>query len=164
MDEELATTMRDLKALGGAKLFEYVSEDGRVRPVKPKDVNEYIKAATSPEFSAKDFRTWGGTLLAAIKLAEEGAPEDEKQAKSRIIRTIKFVAEHLGNTPTVCRSCYIHPGVLERYASGVTLEQYRPRRERYIRRFQPDYTVEEEALMKLFRATSTGYSTRKKAA
>ncbi|HYP25500.1 MAG TPA: DNA topoisomerase IB [Blastocatellia bacterium] len=164
VDEELAATMRDLKALGGAKLFEYVGEDGRVHPIKPKDVNEYIKAATSPEFSAKDFRTWGGTLLAAVKLAEEGAPEDEKQAKSRIIRTIKFVAEHLGNTPTVCRSCYIHPGVLGLYMSGVTLEQYRPRRERYIRRLQPDYNVEEEALMKLFRATSNNFLLSRKAA
>jgi DNA topoisomerase I len=149
VDEELATAMRDLKALGGAKLFEYVGEDGRVYPIKPRDVNEYIKAATSPEFSAKDFRTWGGTLIAAIKLAEEGMPEDEKEAKRKIISTVKFVAEHLGNTPTVCRSCYIHPAVIERYMTGITLEQYRPRSQRYIRRLQPEYEPEEQALLKL---------------
>ena len=164
VDEELATAMRDLKSLGGAKLFEYLGEDGRVYPIKPRDVNDYIKAATSPEFSAKDFRTWGGTLMAAIKLAEEGMPEDEKQAKRKIISTVKFVAEHLGNTPTVCRNCYIHPVVLERYLAGVTLEQYRPRSQRYIRRLQPEYEPEEEALLKLFRASSGNGSIKKKAA
>ncbi len=164
VDEELAAAMRDLKALGGAKLFEYVGGDGRIYPIKPKDVNEYIKAATAPEFSAKDFRTWGGTLMAAIKLAEEGLAEDEKQAKRKIVRTIKFVAEHLGNTPTVCRNCYVHPAVLERYAMGITLEQYRPKSQRYIRRLQPEYEPEEQALLKLFRAASNGYSVRKKAA
>ncbi|HVF90993.1 MAG TPA: DNA topoisomerase IB [Blastocatellia bacterium] len=164
VDEELATAMRDLKALGGAKLFEYVGGDGRVYPIKPRDVNDYIKAATSPEFSAKDFRTWGGTLMAAIKLAEEGLAEDEKEAKRKIIRTIKFVAEHLGNTPTVCRSCYIHPAVLERYTMGITLEQYRPKSQRYIRRLQPEYEPEEQALLKLFRAASGNTSSGKKAA
>ncbi len=90
--------MRDLKALGGPKLFEYVDEDGRVRPVTPRDVNEYIKAATGAEFSAKDFRTWGGTLLAAMHLTDMGKPEDQKQAKHNIIQAARRVAEHLGNT------------------------------------------------------------------
>ena len=152
VDEELATVMRDLKALGGPKLFEYLDDGGKVRPITPRDVNDYIKAATGPEFSAKDFRTWGGSLLAAIRLAEIGQAQDERQAKRNIVQAVKQVAEHLGNTPTVCRSCYIHPAVLERYAEGITLEAFRPKRIRRIRRLQPEYEPEELALLKLFRA------------
>src|SRR5919206_1040709 len=118
VDEELAALMRDIKSIGGPKLFEYYGEDGRVRAVKPRDVNDYIKAATAPEFSAKDFRTWGGTLLAAVKLAEIGACEDENQAKKNLVKAVKEVANRLGNTPTVCRSCYIHPAVLDAYLKG----------------------------------------------
>jgi DNA topoisomerase I len=152
VDEELATALRDLKALGGPKLFEYIGDDGQIRAITPRDVNEYIKAATSAEFSAKDFRTWGGTLLAATHLAEMGKAEDEKTAKRNIILAVKRVAEHLGNTPTVCRSCYIHPAVFERYIDGQTLEEFRPKAARYIRRVQPEYEVEEAALLRLFSA------------
>jgi DNA topoisomerase-1 len=155
VDEEMATVMRDLKALGGAKLFEYLDADGRVRPITPRDVNEYIKAATAPEFSAKDFRTWGGTLLAAIHLAEVGRAEEERQIRHNIVQVTKYVAQHLGNTPTVCRSCYIHPAIFERYLEGVTLESYRPRSQRRIRRLLPEYEPEEEALLKLFRAQTS---------
>ncbi len=156
VDEELASLMRDIKAIGGAKLFEYVGEDGRVRAVTPRDVNDYIKAATSPEFSAKDFRTWGGTLLAATELAEMGCCEDERRAKKNIVAAVRRVAEHLGNTPAVCRSCYIHPKVLEAYARGKSIEEFRPRRSRRISRSQPDYTVEEVALLKLLRPRKNG--------
>jgi len=152
VDEELAAVMRDLKALGGPKLFEYLDDSGKVRPITPRDVNEYIKAAAGPEFSAKDFRTWGGSLLAAIRLAEIGKAENDRQAKRNMAQAVKQVAEHLGNTPSVCRSCYIHPAVLQRYAEGVTLEAFRPRRNRRIRRLQLEYEPEELALLKLFRA------------
>src|ERR687890_1941104 len=140
VDEELAALVRDIKAIGGAKLFEYVGEDGRVRAVTPRDVNEYIKSVTSPEFSAKDFRTWGGTLLAATELAEIGCCEDERRAKRNVVAAVKRVAEHLGNTPTVCRECYIHPAVVEAYLRGRSIEEFRPRRARSLARSQPDYT------------------------
>src|SRR5215204_5352235 len=79
VDEELAAVMKDLKQLGGArKLFHYVDETGKPKPISPADINRYIKEATAPDFSAKDFRTWGGTLLAAIALAEIGKPADER--------------------------------------------------------------------------------------
>lgn len=152
VDEEMAAVMRDLKALGGPKLFEYIGNDGRIHAVTPRDVNEYIKASVGPEFSAKDFRTWGGSLLAAVRLAEIGKAEDEKEMKRNIARAVKSVAEHLGNTPTVCRSCYVHPGVIERYGAGLTLEEFRPKRLRYIRRLQPEYEPEELALLKLLGA------------
>jgi DNA topoisomerase-1 len=151
VDEELATVMRDLKALGGPKLFEYTDDSGKIKPITPRDVNDYIKAMAGPEFSAKDFRTWGGSLLAAIRLAEIGQAENERQRKRNIVQAVKQVAEHLGNTPTVCRNCYIHPAVIERYGQGVTLEAFRPKRSRRIRRLQPEYEPEELALLKLFR-------------
>src|SRR3954469_4217153 len=156
VDEELASLMRDIKSIGGSKLFEYYAEDGRVRAVTPRDVNEYIKSATSHEFSAKDFRTWGGTLLAATELAEIGCCEDERQAKKNVVAAVRRVAEHLGNTPTVCRSCYIHPKVLEAYLRGKSIEEFRPRRTRRIARESPDYTIEEVALLKLLRAQKNG--------
>ncbi|HXG93726.1 MAG TPA: DNA topoisomerase IB [Blastocatellia bacterium] len=164
VDEELATVMRDLKRLGGPKLFEYVGEDGRIHPITPRDVNEYIKAATEQDFSAKDFRTWGGTLMAAVRLAEIGKAEDERQARRNIVRAVKRVAERLGNTPTVCRNCYIHPKVLELYLEGVTLEEFRPKRERRIRRLQPEYEPEELALLKLLRVARIGAAANASAA
>jgi DNA topoisomerase-1 len=156
VDEELAALVRDIKSIGGSRLFNYYDEEGKAHAVSPRDVNEYIKAATAPEFSAKDFRTWGGTLMAATELAEIGCCEDERQAKKNVVSAVKRVAEHLGNTPTVCRSCYIHPAVLDAYAQGETIEEYRPRRARRIEHRQPEYTVEELALLKLLRAHRNG--------
>ncbi|HST52582.1 MAG TPA: hypothetical protein VLJ61_11280 [Pyrinomonadaceae bacterium] len=152
VDEELAALMRDIKSIGGSRLFGYQGDDGRVHAISPRDVNDYIKSATGPEFSAKDFRTWGGTLLAATELAEIGCCEDGKQAKKNVVSAVKRVAEHLGNTPTVCRGSYIHPAVLEAYDAGKTIEEFCPRRARRIERQQPEYTVEEHALLKLLRA------------
>jgi DNA topoisomerase-1 len=157
VDEDLAGLMRDIKSLKGSRLFQYLDEDGRPRPVTPRDVNDYIKAATTQEFSAKDFRTWGGTLLTAVKLAEAGRCEEEREAKRTVVRVVKAVAEHLGNTATVCRSCYIHPAVIESYERGLTLEEFRTRRERSrVRRSQPEYETEEAALLKLLRARANG--------
>jgi DNA topoisomerase I len=160
VDEELAALVRDVKATGGARLFNYVGADGKVYPVSPRDVNDYIKAATGAEFSAKDFRTWGGTLLAATELAEIGCCGDERQAKKNVVRAVKRVAEHLGNTPAVCRSSYIHPGVVEAYMRGRSLEEFSPRRRRRVARDQPDYTPEEAALLKLLRAHADGGAAR----
>ena len=157
VDEDLATLVRDIQSQRGIRLFQYFDEEQkRPRPVTPRDVNDYIKTATSPEFSAKDFRTWGGTLLAAIALADIGAVEDERQAKRNIVRAVRTVAEHLGNTPAVCRSSYVHPAVFESYCRGLTLEEFRPRRDRRVARQQPDYLPEERALLKLLRSQSNG--------
>jgi len=152
VDEELAMIMKDLKAIGGArKLFNYVDENGKPRPIKPKDINDYLKAVTAPEFSAKDFRTWGGTILAALALADIGKTEEESILKKNILKAVKKVAEQLGNTPTVCRSSYIHPTVLKSYESGITLEEFSEKKSRKVKRFQAEYEPEEIALMKLFK-------------
>lgn len=150
VDKELASVMSELKELGPArKLFHYVAEDGTLKAVKPADVNAYIKEATSPEFSSKDFRTWGGTLLAALELAELGTAEEEKEIKRRLVRAVKRVAEQLGNTPTVCRSSYIHPAVIDSYCKGTTIAEFEPRRKRRIHLSQADYEPGEQALLKL---------------
>lgn len=152
VDEELAAVMKDLKQLGGArKLFHYLDADGKARAIKPAEINAYIKEATSPEFSSKDFRTWGGTLLAAIALAEIGKAEDEREIKRNIVKAVKHVAEQLGNTPTVCRGSYIHPAVLAAYQSGITLDEFRPKSSRRIHRVESDYEPEERALLRLLK-------------
>src|SRR5262249_2393303 len=145
-----AAILQEIRAIRGARLFHYLDAEGRAHPVTPRDVNAYIKAACGPEFSAKDFRTWGGTLLAAIALAEIGTAGEEPKIRRNLVRVCERVAERLGNTPTVCRSSYIHPIVFERYRQGITLEDFRRRAERSIRHTQPEYEVEELALLKLF--------------
>jgi len=155
VDQELAEVMKELKQLGGArKLFHYLDDEGKARAVKPGEINSYLKDATAPEFSSKDFRTWGGTLLAAVELAEIGAAEDEKQAKKNVVRAVRSVAERLGNTPAVCRSSYIHPSVLKMYEAGVTLDEFRSRKARKIHRIESDYEPEERALLRLFAANN----------
>ena len=155
VDTELAAILQEIKAIRGSRLFNWLDEHGRPHPVTPQEINRYIKAATGPEFSAKDFRTWGGTLEAATALAEMGRPESERQAQRNIVQATKRVAERLGNTPIVCRDCYIHPAVFERYRSGVTLTDFRPRVQRAIRRCQPEYETEERELLELFRQAAT---------
>lgn len=150
VDKELATVMRDLKSIGGArKLFNYLDENGKPQPVKANDINQYLKEITAPEFSAKDFRTWGGTLLTAVELADLGKAEDEKQIKKNICNAVKRVAEQLGNTPTVCRGSYIHPTVIKSYEKGITLEEFTQKKRRRIKRIREDYEPEEKALMRL---------------
>ncbi|MBC7898955.1 MAG: DNA topoisomerase IB [Saprospiraceae bacterium] len=157
VDEELASVMKQIKELGvKRKLFHYLDGDGKPRNIKPSDINEYLKVATAPEFSSKDFRTWGGTLLAAIELAEIGKSENEKELKKNINRAVKKVAEQLGNTPAVCRSSYIHPKVLKNYEAGITLDEFRTRKARRISLSAPEYEAEEKALMRLFEGNRTG--------
>ena len=153
VDEELAAIMKDLDSLPrGKKLFRYLDEAGKARPVKPVDVNAYLKSVTDPIFSSKDFRTWGGSLMAAVELAEIGPAEAETEIKKNIVRAVKTVAEELGNTPAVCRSSYIHPIVLESYAAGITLDQFSPRSARRIKRIEHDLQPEEAALLKLLKS------------
>lgn len=157
VDEEMAAIMKDLKAVGGArKLFNYLDENGKPHPIKPKDINAYLKAVTAPEFSAKDFRTWGGTILAALELADIGKAEEEKTLRKNILSAIKKVAEQLGNTPAVCRSSYIHPTVLQTYEAGITLDEFNEKKHRRVKRIQSDYEPEEIALMKLFNLKNKG--------
>ncbi|MEP6925076.1 MAG: DNA topoisomerase IB [Pyrinomonadaceae bacterium] len=149
VDKELATIMSDLKAMGGSKLFNYQDDVGKACPIKPRDINDYIKNATGGEFSAKDFRTWGASVLAAGELAEIGAAENNSQLKKNIVRIIKTVAERLGNTPAVCRNSYVHPTVIACYEKGITIGEFVPRTKRQIHKLEPEYLPEEAGLLKL---------------
>ncbi len=152
VDKSLAAIMAELKDVGrSGKLFQYIGDDGRPRAVLPADINKYLKSLTSNEFSAKDFRTWGATLLAAVELAELGVADNDKALKTNIVRTVRKVAAQLGNTPAVCRGSYIHPLVFKAYADGLLLSDVRPRRIRRIRLSdESDYEPEEMSLLALF--------------
>lgn len=117
-DRRLATVVRGLRDLPGQQLFKYRDETGALVPIGSEDVNAYIRETLGERFSAKDFRTWAGTVSAARALRAEPPPETPTAAKRRLTVCVRAVAGLLGNTPTVCRSAYIHPRVLELYAEG----------------------------------------------
>lgn len=151
-DPGLAALAREVRALPGKKLFQYKRPDGTIAPVTGRDVNQYIKAVMGPEFSAKDFRTWGATLRAARYLAAYG-PVPTKTAATRVVRRcVAAVSEHLGNTPAICRASYISPRVFACYEKGFTLRDYLPPAERRVRLFQQGHTAEEMELMHMLAA------------
>lgn len=117
-DRRLARLVRALEELPGQHLFKYRTADGDLCPVTSDDVNAYIRAAMGDQFSAKDFRTWAGTVSAARALREMEPPTSPTDAKRKITVCVKAVAGLLGNTPTVCRASYVHPKVMELYESG----------------------------------------------
>ena len=117
-DTKLAKVVRACRDLPGQDLFQYRDETGKARPVGSVDVNAYIRAAAGGEFTAKDFRTWAGTVAAARRLAELPAPETKSAAEKAVGGVIREVATELGNTPAVCRKSYVHPRVIEAFAAG----------------------------------------------
>lgn len=130
-DPRLARIVRRTRDLPGQELFQYVDDDGQQRSVGSADVNEYLRSITGEDYTAKDFRTWSGTVLAALALQEYEKFDSEAQAKKNVVRAIESVAEKLGNTPSVCRKCYVHPAVIESYIEGsmVNAMQQRAREE-----------------------------------
>lgn len=146
VDDELATAIRELVAVPGrGRLFRY-ERDGVMCDLTSRTLNEYVKTHLGDEFSAKDFRTWGGTLLAAIAFAERDGDGDRKGAVMAVMRT---VADRLGNTPAVCRQSYVAPAVVEAYLEGRTLADFRPRHLRMVAARQTGLDPEETALLKL---------------
>jgi DNA topoisomerase-1 len=126
-DPRLTRIIKRSRDLPGQELFQYIDDDGEQRTVGSADVNDYLRTITGEDYTAKDFRTWSGSMLAAIALQEYEKFDSEAQAKKNIVRAIESVAEKLGNTPTICRKCYVHPGVIEAYLDGVTLGALRER-------------------------------------
>ena len=116
-DRRIAKIVSKCQDLPGQDLFQYVSDDGEVRNVTSQDVNDYLREITNENFTAKDFRTWAGTVLAAIALTAQSEFETKKQAKANLKTAIGAVARLLGNTPAVCRKCYVHPAILEAYVT-----------------------------------------------
>ena len=152
VDAELAEAVRDLLKLpGGRRVFRY-DEEGRIFNLHSRRLNEYIQEFLGEEFSAKDFRTWGGTLLAAIAFAERDVPESEADAKRAVAATMRRVAERLGNTPAVTRASYVSPAVVEQYLDGRTIEDFRPRHLRVVAARDIGLELEEQALLSLLRS------------
>jgi DNA topoisomerase IB len=152
VDGELAAAVKDLLALpGGSRLFRYEWE-GDVYNLTGKRLNDYVHIYLGDDFSAKDFRTWGGTLTAAVALAEHGplaAEEDERRVLAAVMRR---VGTELANTPAVARESYVNPLVVEHWRRGRTLEHFRPRSERIVSGRDTGLVPEEAALLRLLRS------------
>jgi DNA topoisomerase I len=121
-DRHLANIVRRCQELPGQELFQYFDENGKLQDVKSTDVNEYLHEIARSDFTAKDFRTWAGTMLAAIALQEFSKFDTKAQAKRNIVSAIESVASRLGNTPSICKKCYVHPQVLDGYLDGTLVK------------------------------------------
>ncbi|MGH6922657.1 MAG: DNA topoisomerase IB [Propylenella sp.] len=117
-DRRIARVVKDCQEIPGQHLFQYFDDDGKRRPVTSSDVNSYLREISDTEVTAKDFRTWAGTVLAATVLCELPPIEGDAEAKRNVRFAIKKVAARLGNTPAICRKCYVHPELLECYFEG----------------------------------------------
>ena len=122
-DKRLAKILKRCKDIPGSSLFEYLDEEGQPQTVESGDVNDYLRDVSGGEFTAKDFRTWGGTCLATNYLLKECLLDADKQTKSVLVDVIKDVAAKLGNKPATCRKYYVHPAVLDCYSAG-TLKSF----------------------------------------
>ncbi len=125
VDRRLARLVRACQEIPGQELFQYYTDDESRSAVCSTDVNAYLKEAAGSDFSAKDYRTWGGSVYAAELLAETPVPESERGRKREITRVISAVAKRLGNTPAVCRAYYVHPALAEAWAAGSLREVWR---------------------------------------
>ncbi len=148
-DRRLARIIGRLRDLPGQELFHYIDDDGELRTVDSADVNDYLREITGEEYTAKDFRTWSGTVLAALALQEFEKFDSTAQAKKNIVRAIESVAERLGNTPSICRKCYVHPAVLDAYLDGAALEVLRERAEEKLAEDLHALQPEEAAVLAL---------------
>jgi DNA topoisomerase-1 len=117
-DRRLARVIAKLEQLPGQELFRYRDDDGELRTIGSDDVNVYLREISNEDLSAKDFRTWAGTVLAARALADLGPARNERIARKRVVQAIDVVSSRLGNTRAICRKCYVHPGILDAYAAG----------------------------------------------
>ena len=147
-DRRIAKIVSKLQDLPGQELFQYEDDEGELRDVTSQDVNDYLREITNEDFTAKDFRTWAGTVLAAIALQQVGAFETKKQAKANIKTAISAVSKILGNTPAICRKCYVHPAVLETYLSGDSIEGLKQRTRDALESEEIDLREGEAAILK----------------
>jgi DNA topoisomerase-1 len=152
VDAELAGALKQLQDLPGrGRLFRYRC-NGDFLNLTARRLNEYIREYLGEEFSAKDFRTWGGTLVAAIELAERGPVATETEAKRVVAGVMRRVGERLGNTPAVARASYVSPAVVEQYLDGRTIDDFRPRHLRVVGARDMGLDLEEQALVSLLRS------------
>jgi DNA topoisomerase-1 len=148
-DRRLAHIVRQSRDLPGYELFQYVDAAGERRTIDAADVNAYLKSVAGDEFTAKDFRTWAGTVLAARALRELAAFDSKTQAKRNVLRAVEAVAKRLGNTRAVCRKCYIHPDVVTAYLDGTLAESLNRKAGRELRSNVQNLSQEEAAVLAL---------------
>jgi len=151
VDTELAEAMRELLDTRGSRLFRYRLED-EIYNLTARRLNDYIAEFMGDEFTAKDFRTWGGTLVAAVAFAEGPPAETATEAKRTVAAVMRTVGERLGNTPAVARASYVSPAVVEQYLDGRTIDDFRPRHLRVVRARETGLNPEEQALVSLLRS------------
>jgi DNA topoisomerase-1 len=147
-DPRLARIIQRCRELPGQELFQYRDSAGRRHLISSDDVNDYLRSICGRDISAKDFRTWGGTMLAARELRERGAPASRSEANRNVIAAIDAVAERLGNTRAVCRKYYVHPALIQAYFMGETIPQ--PELERRTRRARSAALRRDEILVLQF--------------
>lgn len=148
-NKELAKIVKHCQDLPGQDLFQYIDNDGKRQDVKSEDVNEYLREISGQDFTAKDFRTWAGTVLAAMALQEFEKFDSQAQAKKNLMRAIESVAKRLGNTPTICKKCYVHPAILDSYLDGSMLEILKERAEDKMKASLETLRPEEAAVLAL---------------
>jgi len=152
VDAELAEAIKELLATpAGSRLFRY-RHNGELVNLGARRLNEYIREYLGEEFTAKDFRTWGGTLLAAVALAEREPAETATEQKRAVATVMRAVGERLGNTPAVARASYVSPAVVEQYLDGRTIDDFRPRHLRVVGARDLNLDPEEQALLSLLRS------------
>jgi len=148
-DRRLARIVRESRDLPGYELFQYVDDDGQRHSIDAADVNAYLKSVAGDEFTAKDFRTWAGTVLAARALHEVAVFDSQAQAKRNVLRAVETVAKRLGNTRAVCRKCYIHPEVVNAYLDGTLAASLNRKAGRVLRSHLHELSPEEAAVLAL---------------
>ncbi len=146
-DRRVAKIVKTMQELPGQEVFQYLDEEGQRHQVTSDDVNTYLHEITGEEFTAKDFRTWAGTVMAAMALQSQELFENKSQAKKNVKAAISAVAKMLGNTPTVCRQCYVHPAVLETYLDGSLIEGLKKRTEKTLTKSFEHLRTEEAAVL-----------------
>ena len=148
-DRRIAKIIKACQELPGQELLQYVDEDGKCRDVTSTDVNDYLREITGKDITAKDFRTWAGTVLAAMALNELESFDSAAQAKRNLRAAIEKVSSRLGNTPTICRKCYVHPEVLNSYMDGKLLLELKAKTESELRSGIESLKPEEAAVLAL---------------
>ncbi len=148
-DRRVAKIIRNCQDLPGQELLQYRADDGTIRDVTSTDVNGYLRDATGEDVTAKDFRTWAGTVLAGIALKELEAFDSDAQAKKNIRAAIECVAKRLGNTPAICRKCYVHPELLGAYLDGSLMKELTAGVEKLLRDQVSGLEPEEAAVLAL---------------
>jgi DNA topoisomerase I len=146
-DRRVAKIIQKLQDLPGQEVFQYPDEEGNLHPITSDEVNEYLREITGEEFTAKDYRTWAGMVLAAMALRGQDVFESKSQAKKNVKDAITAVSKILGNSAAVCRKCYVHPLVLETYLDGNLIEGLTKRTEKTLEESLGDLRSEEIAVL-----------------